>query len=177
MDAFNAWHQLNLGDKAPEVVRAVVEISRGSKAKYEIDKESGMLLLDRVLTSSVHYPANYGFLPKTYCDDKDPLDVLIICQEDIQPMALVDVKIVGVMKMTDNGEQDDKLIGVAVEDRQWRDAEDIDDLPKHLVAEIKNFFETYKKLKGGEVEITEVLGKKEALQVLDDSIKLYNETF
>jgi inorganic pyrophosphatase len=177
MDAFNAWHQLSLGENAPEVVRAVVEISRGSKAKYEIDKDSGMLLLDRVLTSSVHYPANYGFLPKTYCDDKDPLDVLIVCQEDIQPMALVDVKIVGVMKMTDDGEQDDKLIGVAVEDRQWRDVEDITDLPKHMVAEMKNFFETYKKLKGGEVEITDVLGKKEALQVLEDSIKLYNETF
>lgn len=177
MKAFNAWHDLSLGDEAPGTVRAVVECSPATKIKYEIDKESGMLMVDRVLTSSVRYPANYGFLPKTYCDDGDPLDVLIVCQEPIALMAVVDVKIVGVMKMTDGGEQDDKLIGVSANDYQWRHVEDLSDLPDHLVAEMKNFFETYKKLKGGDTQITDVLGREEALQVVEDSIKLYNEKF
>jgi inorganic pyrophosphatase len=177
MEAFNAWHGLSLGDDAPGTVVAVIENNTSSKAKYEIDKESGMLMLDRVLTSSVRYPANYGFLPKTYCDDNDPLDILVICQEDLQPMSLVEAKVIGVMKMTDDGEQDDKLIAVAAKDYQWKHVEDVSDLPDHLVAEMKNFFETYKRLKGGEVEVTDVLGRKEALKVVEDSIKLYNEKF
>jgi inorganic pyrophosphatase len=177
MEVFNVWHEVELGSDAPEVVRAVIENNTDSKAKYELDKETGMLMLDRVLTSSVRYPANYGFLPKTYCDDGDPLDILVVSQVDLMPMSLVDAKVIGVMKMVDDGEQDDKLIAVAAKDRQWRDINDISELPQHLVAEMKNFFETYKRLKGGEVEITDVLGREEALKIVEESVQLYNEKF
>ena len=116
MSTQHPWHQVSPGDNMPDIVHAIIEIPKGSKAKYEIDKESGLLKLDRVLFSSVMYPANYGFIPQTYCDDKDPLDILVLCSIDVFPMSIIEAKVVGVMHMVDNGEQDDKIIAVAKND-------------------------------------------------------------
>ena len=125
----NPWHEVSYGAEAPEVVTAIIEISKGSKAKYELDKETGMLRLDRVLFSAVHYPANYGFIPQTYCDNKDPLDILVISQIDVQPLCLVEAKVIGVMRMIDGGEADDKIIAVANNDVSVNYMSDISQLP------------------------------------------------
>ena len=114
--AQNPWHAVSIGKKIPQFVQAIIEIPKGSKAKYELDKESGLLKLDRVLFSAVHYPANYGFIPQTYCDDKDPLDILVICSVDVEPLCLIEAKVIGVMHMIDGGEIDDKIIAVAAHD-------------------------------------------------------------
>ena len=114
--AQNPWHAVAIGKKIPQFVQAIIEIPKGSKAKYELDKESGLLKLDRVLFSAVHYPANYGFIPQTYCDDKDPLDILVICSVDVEPLCLIEAKVIGVMHMIDGGEIDDKIIAVAAHD-------------------------------------------------------------
>lgn len=173
----NAWHSVSYGDKAPDVVDAIIEISRGSRGKYELDKDSGMLRLDRVLYHSIYYPANYGFIPKTYCDDKDPLDILVLCQVDILPMSIVSSKIIGVMKMIDGGEGDDKLIAVCNDDPMYKHINDLSDLPEHLLLEIRQFFEEYKKLEKKSVDVSGFGDAAEAKQVLEDSFKLYNETF
>ena len=130
----NPWHYVSLGNKAPEVVTAVIEISKGSAAKYELDKESGMLKLDRILFSAVYYPANYGFIPQTYCDDKDPLDILVICSINVEPLCLIDAKVIGVMHMVDQGERDDKIIAVAANDVSVNHYNDITDLPPYLTS-------------------------------------------
>ena len=117
MANFNPWHDLEIGENAPEVVTSVIEIPNGSSSKYELHKESGMLMLDRVMSSAVRYPANYGFIPKTYCDDKDPLDILVLSEVDIQPLCIVEAKVIGVMTMIDGGELDDKIIAVAAGDK------------------------------------------------------------
>src|SRR5690606_1492072 len=116
MSISHPWHEVSPGDDVPSSVNAIIEIPKGSKAKYEIDKKSGLIKLDRVLFSSVMYPANYGFIPKTYCDDKDPLDILVLCSVDVYPMSIIEAKVIGVMHMIDNGEQDDKIIAVAKND-------------------------------------------------------------
>jgi len=174
---FNPWHNVSTGANLPELVNGVIEIPKGTRAKYELDKASGLLKLDRVLYSSVYYPANYGFVPRTYCDDKDPLDILVISQIDIVPMCIVEAKIIGVMRMLDNGEADDKLIGVAVGDPSVSHFNDISELPQHFISEMRNFFEDYKKLEHKTVVVEEFLGKDLAIEILKDSIKLYNETF
>src|SRR5690554_3639641 len=125
---FNPWHHVNPKTEDKTVVNGIIEIPRGSRAKYELDKESGLLLLDRVLSSSVVYPANYGFIPQTYCDDKDPLDILVICSVDILPLTLVEAKVIGVMNMIDGGEQDDKIIAVAKHDPKYSYLNDMEDL-------------------------------------------------
>jgi len=177
MDNNNPWHSVSYGEMAPEVVTAIIEIPKGSKAKYELDKESGMLKLDRVLFSSVNYPANYGFIPQTYCDDKDPLDILVICSIDVQPMCLIDAKVIGVMQMIDNNEEDDKIIAVAYNDMSVRHINDISELPPHTLLEMRRFFEDYKKLENKEVIVEQFLGREHAYRIIQESIELYNNTF
>lgn len=173
----HAWHSVSPGKNVPEVVNAIIEIPKGSKAKYEIDKESGLIKLDRVLFSSVMYPANYGFIPQTYCDDKDPLDILVLCSVDVYPMTLIEAKVVGVMHMVDNGEQDDKIIAVAAHDMSVNYINDLDELPPHQMKEIVRFFQDYKALEDKNVTIEHLLGVRYAHKVIKESIELYNTTF
>src|SRR3954465_3249733 len=146
MEHFNPWHAVSYGEDAPKQVTAIIEIQKKSKGKYELDKESGMLKLDRVLFSSMHYPANYGFIPQTYCDDNDPLDILVLCSIDVFPMSIIEAKENGVMHMVDNGEQDDKIIAVAKNDMSVNYIDDLAELPPHAMTEIVRFFKDYKKL-------------------------------
>ncbi len=174
--ASNPWHDVSFGEDAPKVVTGIIEIPKGSKAKYELDKDSGMLKLDRVLFSAVHYPANYGFIPQTYCDDKDPLDILVICSIDVAPMCLIEAKVIGVMQMIDNNEEDDKIIAVAAHDMSVKHFNDISELPPHTLLEIQRFFEDYKKLENKEVIVENFLGREDAYRIIEKSIDLYNTT-
>ena len=173
----NPWHDVSFGDQSPSIVQCIIEIPSGSKAKYELDKESGLLRLDRVLFSSVHYPANYGFIPRTYCDDKDPLDVLVISQVEVVPFCIVNAKVIGVMRMLDGGESDDKIIAVAADDISVNHYNDISDLPPHTILEVRRFFEDYKILENKEVVVEGFLGREEAYRIVNESIELYNITF
>jgi inorganic pyrophosphatase len=173
----NPWHSVNIGAQSPEVVTSIIEIPSGSKAKYELDKETGLLRLDRVLYSSVHYPANYGFIPQTYCDDNDPLDILVLSQIPMVPLCLVDARVIGAIQMIDQGEHDDKIIAVAANDMSVSHYQDISCLPKHFILEIRGFFEDYKKLEHKTVSIDKCVGKEEAQAIVKDSMKLYQDTF
>lgn len=173
----NPWHDVNIGENAPEFVTGVIEIPKGSKGKYELDKKTGMLMLDRVLFSAVHYPANYGFIPQTFCEDHDPLDILIISQIDIPSMTLVEAKVIGVMRMVDGGEADDKIIAVAAGDQSVNYINEIEELPPHLMKEIHRFFEDYKKLENKEVIVEDFLGKEDAMRIIRESIVLYDKSF
>lgn len=176
-ELFNPWHHVSPGEDLPGIVNGIIEIPRGSRAKYELDKDSGMLRLDRVIYSAMYYPANYGFIPQTYCEDKDPLDILIITQVKVVPMCLVPAKIIGVMRMLDNGEADDKLIAVSAGDPSVNHIEDISELPPHTIAELRNFFEDYKKLENKTVQVEEFFGKETALQILQESFDMYQAYF
>lgn len=173
----HAWHQVSPGPNVPEIVNAIIEIPKGTRAKYELDKESGFLRLDRVLYSAVYYPANYGFIPKSYCDDHDPLDILVLSQIDVVPMCIVPAKVIGVMRMLDNGEADDKIIAVAAGDPSINHIDDVSQLPKHLISEMRSFFEDYKKLENKTVVVEEFLGQDIAKSILQDSLLLYQNTF
>ena len=159
----------------PVCVNSIIEISKGSKAKYELDKQSGLLKLDRVLFSAVHYPANYGFIPRTYCDDKDPLDILVICSIDVDPLSIIEAKVIGVMHMIDDDELDDKIISVANNDMSVNYINDITELPPHFVVELRRFFEDYKKLENKHVIVQEFLGKERAYQIIKESLALYSQ--
>src|SRR5690554_3231270 len=177
MSANHPWHDISPGKDLPKSVNAIIEIPKGSKAKYEIDKESGLMKLDRVLFSSVMYPANYGFIPQTYCDDHDPLDILVICSADVYPMTMVEATVIGVMHMIDNGEQDDKIIAVATNDMSVNYINDLSELPPHTMKEIVRFFQDYKALEKKNVTIEQLLDKSYAYKVIEESIKLYQDTF
>lgn len=175
----NPWHAVEIGSKAPDIVNGIIEIPKHTRAKYELDKESGLLKLDRVLYSSVYYPANYGFIPQTYCDDNDPLDILILSQITIVPMCIVSAKVIGVMRMMDGGEHDDKIIAVAENDMSVNHYTDISELPDHFINEMRNFFEDYKKLEHKTVVVKEFqnaeLAKNIVLQSIIDYQKLIAE--
>lgn len=177
MSIKHPWHEVSPGDNVPDTVNAIIEIPKNSKAKYEIDKESGLIMVDRVLFSSVIYPANYGFIPQTYCDDKDPLDILVICSVDVYPMTLIEAKVIGVMHMIDNGEQDDKIIAVAKNDMSVNYIEDLSELPPHTMKEIVRFFQDYKKLEGKNVTIENLYGRSFALKVVTEAMELYKKDF
>lgn len=168
------WHEVSPGENLPSTVNAIIEIPKGSKAKYEIDKESGLLKLDRVLYSSVVYPANYGFIPQSYCDDKDPLDILVLSSVDVYPMTIIEAKVIGVMHMIDGGEQDDKVIAVAKNDMSVNYLNDLSELPPHTMKEIVRFFKDYKTLEEKEVRIESISGREVAEKVVKESIELYN---
>ena len=169
------WHSISPGQDAPEYIRSIIEIPKGSKGKYELDKDSGLLKLDRVLFSSVHYPANYGFIPQTYCDDKDPLDILIICSIDVDPLCLIEAKVIGVMHMLDDDEQDDKIVAVANNDMAVNYINDISELPPHTVVELRRFFEDYKKLEHKQVIVEQFLGREEAYRIINEAVELYSK--
>ncbi|MCH2215937.1 MAG: inorganic diphosphatase [Flavobacteriales bacterium] len=171
------WHDVSPGEQCPDVVKGIIEIPKNCRAKYELDKDSGMLILDRVLYSSINYPANYGFIPQTYCDDGDPLDILVISQIDIVPMCLVEAKVLGVMRMLDEGEMDDKIIAVAANDMSVNHMNDITDLPPHLTKELRSFFEDYKKLENKSVLVEDFQDREVAREVIEQSITDYTLRF
>jgi len=171
------WHGVPYGENAPRIVNAIIEIPQGSRIKYEIDKESGLLRLDRVIYSSFYYPVNYGFIPQTYGDDSDPLDILVITSLPVQAMCLMDAKVIGVMQMIDSGDADDKIIAVAANDPSVNHISNIEELPKHFFDELRHFFEEYKKLENKTVVVGELGDKSTALKIVQDGIKLYKDNF
>lgn len=177
IDLQNPWHKVTVGKNAPDIVNGIIEIPQNTRAKYELDKESGLLRLDRVLYSSMYYPANYGFIPQTFCDDKDPLDIVILSQITVVPMCIVEAKVIGVMRMLDGGELDDKIIAVANHDMSVNHIEDIVDLPRHFFRELKNFFEDYKKLEHKTVVVEDFQNAQTAKEIVNQSIIDYQKKF
>jgi inorganic pyrophosphatase len=173
----NPWHDVRIGENAPEIVNGIIEIPKNTRAKYELDKESGLLILDRVIYSSMYYPANYGFIPQTYCDDNDPLDILILTQIVIDPMCIVPAKVIGVMQMLDQGEKDDKIIAVAVGDMSVNNLNDTSDLAEHFIRELQNFFEDYKKLENKTVVIEDFQNRATALEIVNKARLDYKKKF
>ncbi len=172
----NPWHSVNAGNSTPSFVNAVIEIPKGSKAKYELDKTSGLLKMERVLFSSLSYPANYGFIPQTFCEDGDPLDILVICSIDVEPMCIIDSKVIGVMRMLDEEEYDDKIIAVAKNDMAVSNINSVEELPPYIVLELRRFFEDYKKLGNKKTIADGFLGKEQAYKIIEDGITLYSKT-
>lgn len=175
----NLWHDIPLGDKAPEEINVIIEIPQGSQNKYEIDKETGLIKLDRANYNATAYPFDYGFAPQTYWDDGDALDVIVLASFPIHPGILVAVRPVGMMEMTDSGDSDNKILAVPIDDHRWDDVQDLDDLNKHNLAIYKHFFETIKQLKKKPAEVTVhgFVGKGEAKKAVLKSIELYKQKF
>jgi inorganic pyrophosphatase len=173
----NIWHDISPKRITPQEFMCVIEIPKGSKKKYELDKETGYLMLDRILYTSTHYPANYGFIPRTYGDDKDPLDVLLLCAETLEPMTLVKAKPIGVISMIDNGQGDEKIIAVPSNDPTYNHYTDISELPKHIFDEMSHFFTVYKNLENKQTAVNEVMGRDAAVQIVQKAIDDYIEEF
>ncbi|MBR4858021.1 MAG: inorganic diphosphatase [Clostridia bacterium] len=173
----NIWHDINPKRINPEDFMAVIEITKGSKKKYELDKETGFLMLDRILYTSTHYPANYGFIPRTYGDDGDPLDVVVICSEKIDPMTLVRCYPIGVITMKDSGKLDEKIISIPFNDPNYNSYKDISELPEHVFDEMKHFFKVYKNLEDKETVVDEVRNREAAVDIINKSINNYVAEF
>lgn len=173
----NIWHDIDPDVISAENFCAVIEIPKGSSCKYEMDKYTGMLRLDRILYTSTHYPANYGFIPLTYADDKDPLDVLVLCNHELYPMTLVQVYPIGVMRMIDDDALDDKIIAVPVSDPSYNSYKSIDDLPAHIFDEMMHFFTVYKQLENKQTAVKELFGPDEAQKIIEECISNYKATF
>ena len=167
------WHDVELAGKVPQFIPAVIEVPKGSKYKYELDKPSGLIRVDRVLYSSVHYPANYGFIPRTYCEDHDPLDILVLGQEPVFPLTIMVARPIGVMKMIDQGEADDKIIAVHADDPEYAHYSSIDELPPHRMIEVQRFFEDYKKLENKTVVVEGFLNQEEAFKIIKKAVDNY----
>ena len=173
----NIWHDISPKRITPEEFICVVEIPKGSKKKYELDKETGFLMLDRILYTSTHYPANYGFIPRTFGDDGDPLDVLLVCAQTLDPLTLVKAYPIGVITMIDNGRNDEKIIAIPCNDPTYNHYTDIDQLPKHIFDEMRHFFKVYKNLENKETAVDEVQGREVAIKVVKEAIENYIESF
>mgnify|MGYP002518850303 CR=1 FL=1 len=173
----NLWHDVSPKRITPEEFLCVVEISKGSKTKYELDKETGYIILDRVLYTSTHYPANYGFIPRTYGDDGDPLDVLLLCSESLAPLTLVKAYPIGVISMIDNGRNDEKILAIPISDPNYNMFKDISELPAHRFNEMRHFFQVYKNLEGKDTAVNEVEGREKAIAVIRDALDNYIENF
>src|SRR3954465_10419270 len=171
------WHGASYGDHAPQKVMGLIEIPQGSRTKYEIDKETGLLKLDRVIYSSFHYPVNYGFIPQTLGQDGDPLDILVLCSQSIQSLCLVQATVIGNMQMIDSGEKDDKIIAVATKDPSVNHISSIEDMPKHFILELRNYFEQYKVLEDKQVIIEDFQPKEIAYQIIDEALEYYKQKF
>ena len=170
----NIWHNINPKRIAPKDFVAVIEIEKGSKCKYELDKETGILILDRILYTSTHYPANYGFIPRTYADDLDPLDVLVLCSEPLRPMTSVRCYPIGVISMVDNGRFDEKIIAIPLGDPTYNVYKDISEIPKHIYEEMQHFFKVYKNLENKNTAVNEVSGREKALAIIHKARTDYN---
>ena len=173
----NIWHDISETRITPEDFICVIEISKGSKKKYELDKETGYIILDRILYTSTHYPANYGFIPRTYGDDEDPLDVLLLCAEPLEPMSLVRAYPIGVIKMVDNGRNDEKIIAIPYNDPNYNNYKDISDLPMHIFEEMRHFFTVYKNLENKTTAVDEVMAREDAVAVIKSAIENYKLKF
>ena len=173
----NIWHDISPERIKPDDFVAVIEITKGSKKKYELDKETGLIILDRILYTSTHYPANYGFIPRTYGDDLDPLDVLVLCSEPIEPLSLVRCYPIGVMNMIDNGMGDEKIIAIPFNDPNFNLYKNISELPPHLISEMRHFFSVYKELENKETAVNEFGGPEEAKKIIGACIENYKKTF
>lgn len=176
-NVLHPWHGVSYGEKAPQQVKALIEISQGSRTKYEIDKETGLLKLDRVIYSSFHYPVNYGFIPQTLGWDHDPFDILVLCSQSIQPLCLVDATVIGNMQMVDSGEYDDKIIAVATNDPSVNHITSMEELPKHFISELRNYFEQYKVLESKEVRIDKFQDKDDAYRIINEAVEHYKTSF
>jgi inorganic pyrophosphatase len=175
INVLHPWHGAHYGSKAPEVVNALIEIPQGSRTKYEIDKATGLLRVDRIIYSSFHYPVNYGFIPQTLGEDHDPLDILVLCSQSIQSLCLVEATVIGNMQMIDSGEKDDKIIAVATNDPSVNHITTVDEMPRHFFLELKNYFEQYKVLENKQVQIDEFQDKAAAYSIIKDAIAMYKE--
>ncbi len=170
----HAWHDVTPGVKLPKEFTTVIEIPRGSKVKYELDKATGLLKMDRMLYSSVHYPANYGFIPQTFAEDDDPLDVLVLCQEEVNPLTLVNARAIGLMTMIDSGKKDHKVLAVAVDDPEYASFQEADELPAHRLNQLRRFFQDYKMLEGKQVEVDQFQSMEYALPVIEEALERYS---
>jgi len=173
----NIWHDISPDRIHPDSFLAYIEITKGQKQKYELDKATGMLILDRILYTSTHYPANYGFIPRTLSDDGDPLDVLVLCSEPLLNQALVRCKPVGVITMEDDGKMDEKIIAIPFGDPSYNVYNSIDELPEHITDEIRHFFTVYKELEGVKTFVSQSEGPSEAIKIIEQSIISYNHKF
>jgi inorganic pyrophosphatase len=171
----HAWHDVTPGEHLPERFTAIIEIPMGSSVKYELDKETGLLKLDRVLYSAVYYPANYGFIPQTLAEDDDPLDVLVLCQEPVAPLTLVHARAIGLMTMMDSGKRDHKVLSVAVGDPEYNGFREAAELPAHRLTMLRRFFQDYKMLEGKAVEVDEMEPAKNAMPVIEEALSRYSE--
>ncbi len=169
------WHDVTPGDKLPYEFSAVVEIPMGSSVKYELDKKTGLLRLDRILFSAVYYPANYGFIPQTYAEDDDPLDVLVLCQETLAPLTLVNARAIGLMTMVDCGKKDHKILAVAVDDPEFNVFHEAAELPPHRLMMLRRFFQDYKQLEGKAVEVDEIQPAAKTIEVIEHSLERYSQ--
>ena len=173
----NIWHDISPSRIKCDDFIAVVEIEKGSKNKYELDKETGSIILDRILYTSTHYPANYGFIPRTFADDGDPLDVLILCSENIVPLSLVHCYPIGVITMLDGGKLDEKIIAIPFEDPNYNEYKDISEVPKHVFDEMQHFFTVYKNLEHKDTVVNDVMGREDAMTIIDKCLDAYIEKF
>jgi len=169
------WHDVTPGHKLPSEFNSVIEIPFGSSVKYELDKTSGLIKLDRVLYSAVYYPANYGFIPQTFADDDDPLDVLVLCQETVVPLTIINARAIGLMTMIDSGKKDHKIIAVATEDPEFNTYHDATQMPQHRMIMLRRFFQDYKQLEGKSVEVDEIQPAAKALPIIEESLLRYSE--
>lgn len=170
----HCWHDVTPGERLPSEFTSVIEIPTGSSIKYELDKTTGLLKLDRILYSAVYYPANYGFIPQTLAEDDDPLDVLVLCQEAVAPLTLVHARAIGLMTMIDSGKRDHKILAVAVDDPEYNGFHEASELPAHRLATLRRFFQDYKTLEGKTVEVDEFLPSASALPIIEDALERYS---